>query len=594
MTFRLRQIDYTADGRRIVRDKDLVVAALGIGRAAENAIHLPDLAVEPNHARIELTGPGRVSVRALGSLGFSLDGKTTTEAAIDCGVGAELGFGTYRLSLSTEADGSILVEVSKPAGGVEHADPLEDKRAFSLAAVMPSKRLAGWLLAGLVLLGFLLLPVTSHLLHKPGPHSHVTGDKAWSPGGLSLAHHTLEGRCEACHVKPFVSVRNETCMSCHKDLRDHAHADDLAMARGAPGIGRGIRQSVAHLFGREGPGACTDCHTEHQGAKPMDSPRQQFCADCHSGLKERLPQTKLGNASDFGTAHPQFVAQAVGNADTGGLARMPLDGSAREDNGLTFSHRIHLDAKGGVARMAMELGADAGYGKALGCKSCHRPGEDGVRFQKIDMARDCEACHSLAYARAGSTVRRLRHGDVAQMVADLNAVAGQSPRSLSSRSRPGEYAAGQPYYANFAAPPLGIAQQALAPDGVCGECHKAQMRNGKLTVRPVKLLSRYMPNGWFDHAAHKNAPCAECHAAKSSTSATQLLLPGIAQCRTCHVGEAGVAMPALGDGGASTGGASNGGEGSGNTNAKVPSGCVMCHAYHATPQAPSGARKKLR
>ena len=573
MTFRLRQIDYTADGRRIVRDKMIVAAALGIGRATENAVHLPDLAVEPNHARIEIVDPGRVAVRALGSLGFTLDGKTTTEAMIDCATGAELGFGGYRIAVSSDTDGLVLVEVSKPASGGGHADPIEDKRAFSLAGVMPSKRIAGWLLVGFVLLGFLVVPVTSSLLHRHRAYSHVIGDKAWNPGELSLAHHNLQGHCEACHVEPFVSVRNETCMACHKDMANHAHADDLAMARPA-GVGRGMRLAVASLFGREAPGACTDCHIEHQGAKPMESPRQQFCADCHSGLKARLPQTGLGDASDFGTAHPQFVAQVA-------LTRVLLDGSAREDNGLTFSHRIHLNASGGVARMAIELGTGAGYGKALDCTNCHHASDDGVRFQRVDMQRDCEACHSLAYDKVGGTVRHLRHGDVAQMVADLSAANGNHP-SLTGRSRPGEYANGGTYHADFSRPAGGIAAKALASDGICGECHKPELRNGMLTVRPVKLLTRYLPNGWFDHAAHKNTPCAECHAAKTSSASTDILLPGIAQCRNCHVGESGKLSAAAGIMGDS------------DTRTRVPSGCLMCHAYHVTPLAPSQERHRLR
>lgn len=579
MTFRLRQIDYTADGRRIVRDKDVVAASLGLGRAAENAIHLPDLAVEPMHARIEQAGPGRITVRSVGSLGFSLDGKTVSEASVDCAAGAELGFGGYRIRVSMAEDGAILLEVGKVVAGTEAADPLEDKRAFSLGAIMPSKRLAGWSLVATILALFLILPVGTHLFRaQPTPaatptvlaSSTVHGDRAWNPGPLSLGHASLTGRCEACHAKPFESVRNQTCLSCHKDLKDHAHADALALARGEPGLGQGFRNGVAHLFGREGPGACTDCHVEHQGAKPMENPRQKFCADCHVGLKQRLPGTKLGDAGDFGTLHPQFAAMVVGNADRRALVRVPLDGHAREDNGLTFSHKVHLDAKGGVARMAMELGAGAGYGKALDCQNCHRPSDDGVRFQPISMERDCEGCHSLAYDKIGGTVRRLRHGDVAQMVADLNAASGRGP-VVTGRSRPGEYAAGRLYAANFGG---GLAGKALAKDGLCGECHTPQMRDGRLSVRHVTLVSRYMSNGWFDHAAHKQTACTECHAARTSQASSDVLLPGIGECRSCHVGEINSGESIL--------------------KQKVPSNCVMCHAYHVTPRAPAGARRSRR
>ncbi len=46
MAFRLRTIEHTADGREVVRDRDIAGATLTIGRNAENAIALADLAVE--------------------------------------------------------------------------------------------------------------------------------------------------------------------------------------------------------------------------------------------------------------------------------------------------------------------------------------------------------------------------------------------------------------------------------------------------------------------------------------------------------------------------------------------------------------------
>jgi predicted CXXCH cytochrome family protein len=72
---------------------------------------------------------------------------------------------------------------------------------------------------------------------------------------------------------------------------------------------------------------------------------------------------------------------------------------------------------------------------------------------------------------------------------------------------------------------------------------------------PVTLVSRYMPQGWFDHKAHAQEKCTSCHKAGASSSSSDVLLPGIAQCRTCHLGEDAHSAP-------------------------VPSGCTMCHTYH--------------
>ena len=573
MIFRLRQVDFTADGRRIARDRDIEAASLTIGRSADNVIHLPDLAVEPYHAVIEARGATGLAVRSVGTRGFAIDGRATQDASFDAGAGGELRFGSTTITVSREADGAVLLEVQNLDKQREIPDAMADKSGFSLAAVMLGKRRVGWTLVAVILALFLLLPVASHVLHKPGPHSQVVGDRAWNPGPLSLGHHALTDRCEACHVRGFESVRNETCMSCHKDTHDHADAHRLAAARGPAGIGGATLRMVARVFGREGPGACTDCHVEHQGQRPMDPVRQQFCADCHASLKDRLDDTRLGNASDFGTVHPEFRASVVTNADARQRTMLSLADNPREDNGLTFSHKVHLDPLGGVAKMAMTLGEAQGYGKALGCGDCHRTGGDGIRFQPIRMERDCESCHSLVYDKSGGTFLKLRHGDIAQMQADL-ARAGPTTPIVTGRARPGDlvmgsYAAGGIYHASFGPPVPGLTAQAMAPNGICGECHKPEMRGGKLTVKHVTLVSRYLPNGWFDHAAHKQSKCSDCHAARTSQASSDVLLPRLAQCRTCHLGE-------------------------GATKPKVPSACAMCHVYHETMLAPPSGRSRKR
>ena len=75
MAFRIRTIDMTAGGREIVREREHAGDELVIGRAAENAIHLPDLAVEQQHVRVLRESGGRLRLQAVGTLGFSLDGR---------------------------------------------------------------------------------------------------------------------------------------------------------------------------------------------------------------------------------------------------------------------------------------------------------------------------------------------------------------------------------------------------------------------------------------------------------------------------------------------------------------------------------------
>lgn len=573
MTFRLRTVSTTADGRRIVRDKDVAQDRLTLGRSAENDIHLPDLAVEPSHATIVREGGYRIAVAAVGTLGFTLDGQSARNATIDARTGAELRFGSSRVGVGAE-DEAILLTVEPLADSAE-ADPERD--GLSLASVMPGKRKLAWVLAVLIAGLFLVLPIASNLMRASGPQErHVIGDGSWTPGPLSLAHHQLEGKCEACHVKPFESVRNETCVGCHKTVHDHADAARLTRARAEPGLGGRLLAGVAHAFGKEAPGACVDCHREHEGQAAMPPPAQQFCADCHGSLKDRLADTRLGNAADFGTLHPEFAPAVMVDPAAGTTRRTLLGPAAHENSGLAFPHRLHLDPRGGVARMAGTLRGERDYGaNGLVCADCHRPTEDGVRFKPIAMERDCEACHSLVYDKLGPTFRKLRHGDVDQAIADLE-VAGRTTQPLViGRSRPGAYGANQPYFARFTRPVGGdLAAGMLGKDGVCGECHTATIKNGRPAVVPVKLPLRYMANGWFDHAAHKQTNCTECHAAARSGSSADVLLPRLAECRTCHVGEreAGLFAP----------------------HGKVPSGCAMCHAYHPTGSAPPLARREKR
>jgi hypothetical protein len=147
----------------------------------------------------------------------------------------------------------------------------------------------------------------------------------------------------------------------------------------------------------------------------------------------------------------------------------------------------------------------------------------------------------------------------------------QPPVNLGSvpRRRPGEVmeARTQIQFTRGATNPA-RADQAIravfSRGGACYDCHQVQAPPGgslNFKIRPVAFPVRYMHHGWFDHKPHEQEQCGTCHKANTSNAASDVLLPDLASCRTCH-----------------------GGEGS---NSNVPSGCAMCHDYHMDAGTPS-------
>lgn len=559
MDFRLRTIDFTAAGREIVREREVSAEQLVIGRDPASAIHLTDLAVEQRHVIVTPSASGSLQLEAAGTLGFSVDGRKTTKAVIEPAKGAIVRVGSYELQFATE-DGQVAINIRQS----EEIEGAKDKvRGFSLAGALPGKRVLAW--GGLVaiLVAFLAVPVWSHFHREPVERPDYDGqgvvkmDASWSTGSLSSVHHGLEDKCEACHTEPFVAVRDETCIACHTEISDHAADERMALGMIQPTGTDALLWRVAHAFGKPGPGACTDCHTEHEGAGQMQPTAEKFCADCHDTLDARLTDTALGNASDFGKAHPEFKALVLPDRTAAEPVRMSLASNPVDWNGLRFPHDVHLSRTNGVAQMQRRING-AGQGEPMECADCHTPTVDGVRFQPVNMEENCEACHSLVYDKVGNTFRSLRHGNIEAMQADLLA-ADRSPRRPVStgRRRPGQFAEGGIYYGNFArVSPSVLRRTALDEGGLCGECHyPGSSSDGSLAVMPVTQRSRYMLHGWFDHADHTQEECSTCHAAETSGSAGDLLLPRMETCRDCHEGETAVS-------------------------AEVPSGCAMCHSYH--------------
>jgi predicted CXXCH cytochrome family protein len=581
MSFIVRQISRTSDGREIVRPSQFDTSSIRVGRDASCEVHLADLAVDLHHAVITSDGRGRVTVESVSGLAFDSDGRSTKLARLETASGGELRFGGHRLTLSGDAD-TIIITAERVTALSDSSAEKDQNGVFTLKGQLIGRRSAAWLLTLLVLGVFLAWPLSTYSAMK-GEKIRPAGfhaDTMWSSGSLSLAHKSLENNCQACHVKEFVTVSDSSCLTCHKDdAHDHADPKRVAMSKESPDFfGRATGYIRASLNIPEG--RCVECHTEHEGAGKMQPTAQKFCTDCHASLNTRLTDTKLPNAGNFGTQHPQFRPAVIVDPTTKQpvLQRISLDAKPAEDSGLKFPHAIHLSKTNGIARMAQTMARDQGFGASLVCKDCHTPSADGTRFQPVSMEGDCQMCHSLAFDQIGGTLRTLRHGEPAQVVADVRAYYRSTtpvrPINLGGmvRRRPGNYSlveTRQDYAFGVAAWPgraEGAVRALFTQGGACFDCHSTNLTPAGWSVRKVVQTDRYMMKGWFDHNAHKSETCQSCHGAERSNKASDVLLPDLKSCRTCHVGEGGAALHSV--------------------KTPVESSCAMCHDYHVDEGAP--------
>ncbi|HST35706.1 MAG TPA: cytochrome c3 family protein [Allosphingosinicella sp.] len=594
MAFLIRTISHSADGREIVRNATIDDDLIKVGRDPICDIRLNDLAIALHHASIEQLSGGRLGISAEMGLSVEINGSATGFGHLNVHQGGDIRIGPFLLRVLPTAAGVDDVSIEVERGEDDAASEKIDVSRFALASVMPGKRPMAWLSVALVLAVFLAWPIFSFYANR-GSDGAATAqgyhaDKMWTSGPLSQGHAALRDNCQACHVTPFVPVQDDSCKTCHTGIHDHADLARLQRANPELGGFRRIQQNVGAFFG-QGPGRCVECHTEHEGPQEIPPTPQQFCSDCHTDLRSRLPDTRLASASDFEDGHPEFQPAVLidWTGEQPNMQRVTVGtGQARERSNLKFPHALHLNPRGGAAQMGRRLASRYGFGDSLQCRDCHVPTPDGTRFQPIDMEADCGMCHSLAFDQIGGTIRTLRHGSPAQVIGDLRALyrAGgpERPAELAAgeRDRPGDVAQirAAVQFARARASLGARADQAIrgvfSQGGACFDCHEiVQPPPGTLNygIQPVAFPTRYMLHGWFDHRAHQVVQrpgqprldgaqaCASCHNAPGSNQATDLLLPDLASCRVCHGGEA--------------------------TSLPVPSTCAMCHDFHMDGGTPA-------
>lgn len=550
-------VTVSARGKPVRAGKRIPGALLTVGRASRCQIHLLDPRIALEHAQIAVSESGATISAPAGRI--RVNGREADSAQLAPGDRIEID--PFVIEVAPATDVALSLAVTQVASNAPVEDPL--RRVIRRTRPFPRRRLSYALFLA-VLLGGLGAPVAFDrmaALDAARPDAPLAGGKtapheldpaargflrAWSPGPLQESHQVFGANCRACHETPFVQVRDQACLACHGNLREHSPRAGMDGPRG---------HEFADL-------RCAECHRDHKGREAVVH-AQDMCTDCHRDIRQWSAAASSENAGDFARDHPPFRVQMPDPARPGGFLRVRQQAGAAltERPHLRFNHKFHLDPAG--------LRTPQGR-KHLACDDCHRPNDDGMLMAPISMKAHCESCHRLNFDPADGR-RMLPHGpveDVAAALRDFYARQGLGqplPRDASAgagAARPGtfvlDFRERQNVLAASERQARAVLDELFGKREVCSRCHESVRTDTAphWSVRPVRIASHWMPRARFTHAKHATMDCVSCHDVATSTRSGDVALPDIGKCRECHVG----ARPVLG---------------------KVTSDCSACHRFHA-------------
>jgi predicted CXXCH cytochrome family protein len=540
-------------GERSAQDRVIEVGRLHIGRGTEQDIEIPDLRVGLTYAEIISEGKrGRFTIQAKNTPAIWVNEDPVERRNLNSGDSIDCG--RFRLTVGKAPDEvDLLIEVEERMSAREEKARRLAGLSTTLTGAGLSRRRLSWLLFIAVIGLTLVLPYyfrfhSPYAAGLPPPAYAWPRDTAWTPGPLSPAHSLLENDCGKCHEQPFVHVRNEACLACHKKV--HEHVDDAHWA-------------AMPAFAQS---RCEDCHMEHQGKSLVDT-HNQLCTQCHTNPQQQFPGIKLEAADSFSSRHPNFHPMVSRfDASASQFKWIAVDQAQttelHNDTHLIYPHDKHLDPAG--------IKSPTGK-RVLKCADCHESDGTGVSFKPVQMEKHCAECHRLDFD-PDDPDRVLPHGNVALVAQTIRDYYGRAaltggvtkpgaPEIVRLVRKPGE---------QLTKPQAQIAlawadqQSALVIDEVfdkriCGYCHRVSKTGDAalpFSIAPVALQDHgtVFPHAEFSHAAHATEKCTSCHAAETSKHAEDVLMPDIQRCRDCH---------------ADVGGKN-----------KMTSPCSECHRYH--------------
>ncbi len=411
---------------------------------------------------------------------------------------------------------------------------------------------------------------------------YVQGNAAFWSAPVAGVHASFAMDCQKCHTESWQpalrlasldsgrqSVPNAACQHCHPAVGDHH-----------PRLG-------------EPEPACSSCHQEHRPTVPLLDVADNHCASCHGNMNsapnaERHFAAEIDSFDEGSQGHPEFAFMR-GEELPGkqhGIWQVALPSTEGGDKwldngGVLFNHKVHLAAEGVLDENRQPV--------QLICADCHVPEADGRYMQPIVYEQHCASCHPMKLADALAPLGELPHeapeivrGVIRERVTNLQTSkpAVNLTPIIRRLPQPAILSDPQAQSANALLATANNAVFGLQAKGLCRKCHHVELRDGQWHVPKLNpefvapeqhstrkmIPSRWLVHGQFHHEKHLTVACAECHPAVASALTSDLLLPGIANCRKCH--GTNPTKSAVG----------------------VAADCILCHDYHGpTKSLPQNA-----
>jgi hypothetical protein len=402
------------------------------------------------------------------------------------------------------------------------------------------------------------------------------GASIYLPGPVATKHSIFAHRCDACHDQGndpttqsmmLGAVSDAKCMACHDGplhMENQEFAEnktDWKVSYHATENGKEVLKTKTVHAGNP---SCASCHTEHKGHSRLAELSDGHCGQCHASLKVSSGTPKVkASITSFDTNHPEWSI-------------LKNDKAEKDTTPFKFSHAAHF--KSSVKKEG---------GALLTCNDCHTPDKQRKYMLPISFDAHCASCHLAGTVTAEGISLNLPHHSPALVQAVVKTAftdpfikaGGKVPGKKVEnpnyvKPKPGRPKPKEPEFIEEADPRTPEQyltekiSDALKPnffptekqmDKSCLFCHKtADESNTKDAVTGLpKILDPKIPEIWlprsvFGHEAHRVVNCAECHVGvEQSTKVSDLMIPGVESCKTCHKVEGG-----------------------------ARSGCVECHVYH--------------